>query len=273
MNSLMLNTDGVQIPQLGYGVWQVPADEAEQAVRTALKTGYRHVDTAAAYDNEEGVGRAVRESGLPREKVFVTTKLWNGDHGRAEAAFDESLARLGLDYVDLYLMHWPVPKQDKYVQAWKAMEKIYRDGRAKAIGVSNFTVETLTRLMNETDITPSINQIELHPYLQQREMRRFHEANGILTEAWSPLGQGKGLLDDPALKVLSDKHGKTPAQIVLRWQLQVGNVVIPKSVTPSRIAENIDVFGFILDTEDLAAIGAMNKGRRFGPDPDTFNMT
>lgn len=273
MNSLMLNTDGVQIPQLGFGVWQVSADDAEHAVATALRAGYRHVDTAAAYENEEGVGRAVRAAGLPREKVFVTTKLWNGDHGRAEQAFDESLARLGLDYVDLFLIHWPAPEQDRYVQAWRALEKIYRDGRVKAIGVSNFTVATLTRLMEETDITPSINQIELHPYFQQREMRAFHEANGILTEAWSPLGQGKGLLADPALRVLSEKYGKTPAQIVLRWHLQLGNVVIPKSVTPSRIEENIDVFGFILDTEDMAAIGAMNAGRRIGPDPDSFNLT
>nr|WP_157549891.1 aldo/keto reductase [Nonomuraea candida] len=271
MNSLMLSTTGVQIPQLGYGVWQVPAEEAEQAVSTALQAGYRHIDTAAAYGNEEGVGRAVRASGLPREKVFVTTKLWNGDHGRAEAAFDESLARLGLDYVDLFLIHWPVPAQDKYVQAWKEIEKVHRDGRARAIGVSNFTVATLTRLMEETEITPAINQIELHPYLQQREMRAFHEANGILTEAWSPIGQGKGLLNDPALAVLSGKYGKTPAQIVLRWHLQLGNVVIPKSVTPARIAENIDVFDFILDTEDMAAIGALNKGQRLGPDPETFN--
>jgi 2,5-diketo-D-gluconate reductase A len=273
MNSLMLNTDGVQIPQLGFGVWQVPADEAEQAVSTALEAGYRHIDTAAGYENEEGVGLAVRGCGLPREKVFVTTKLTNGDHGRAEEAFDESLTRLGLDYVDLFLIHWPVPKQDKYVQAWRAFEKIYRDGRAKAIGVSNFTVEALTRLMNETDITPSINQIELHPYFQQREMRAFHEANGILTEAWSPLGQGKGLLADPALAVLEEKYGRTPAQLVLRWHLQLGNVVIPKSVTPSRIKENINVFDFILDAEDMAAIGALNAGRRIGPDPDTFNLT
>ncbi|KAB8182697.1 aldo/keto reductase [Nonomuraea phyllanthi] len=272
MNSLMLNTDGVQIPQLGFGVWQVPADAAAQAVSTALKAGYRHIDTAAAYGNEEGVGQAVRDSELPRRKVFVTTKLWNADHDRAEAAFDECLARLGLDYVDLFLIHWPVPQQDRYVRAWKAMEKIYRDGRAKAIGTSNFTIDNLTRLMDETDLVPSINQIELHPYLQQHEMRAFHEANGILTEAWSPLGQGKGLLSDPALAVLSGKYGKTPAQIVLRWHLQLRNVVIPKSVTPSRIAENIDVFDFILDAEDMAAIGALNRGLRIGPDPATFNL-
>ncbi|GAA3688352.1 aldo/keto reductase [Nonomuraea antimicrobica] len=272
MNSLMLNTDGVQIPQLGYGVWQVPAEEAEQAVATAFKTGYRHVDTAAAYGNEEGVGRAVRGSGLPRAKIFVTTKLGNADHIRAAAAFDDCLARLGLDYVDLFLIHWPMPQHGKYVQAWRALEQLYRDGRVRAIGTSNFTVATLTRLMDETDITPAINQIELHPYLQQRELRAFHEANGILTEAWSPLGQGRGLLDDPALRVLSDKYGKTPAQIVLRWHLQLGNVVIPKSVTPTRIAENIDVFDFILDAEDIVAIGALNKGLRLGPDPETFNM-
>ncbi|TDD41758.1 aldo/keto reductase [Nonomuraea terrae] len=273
MNSLLLNTDGVQIPQLGYGVWQVPADEAEQAVGLALRAGYRHVDTAAAYGNEEGVGRAVRESERPREKVFVTTKLWNSDHDRAEAAFDESLERLGLDYVDLFLIHWPVPAQDKYVQAWRALEKIYRDGRAKAIGTSNFTIEALTRLMNETDITPSINQIELHPYFQQREMRAFHEANGILTEAWSPLGSGRGLLEDPALELLSRKCGRTPGQIVIRWHLQMGHVVIPKSVTPARIKENIGVFDFVLDQEDMAAISAMNRGQRLGADPNTFNMT
>ncbi|WP_207757040.1 aldo/keto reductase [Nonomuraea cypriaca] len=273
MNSLMLNTDGVQIPQLGFGVFQVPAGETEQLVATALRAGYRHVDTAAAYGNEEGVGRAVRAAERPRHKLFVTTKLWNADHTRAEEAFDESLARLGLDYVDLFLIHWPVPKQDRYVQAWRAMEKIYRDGRAKAIGTSNFTIPALTRLMEETDIIPCINQVELHPYFQQRELRAFHEANGILTEAWGPLGQGKGLLSDPALAVLSSKYCKTPAQIVLRWHLQLGNVVIPKSVTPSRIAENIDVFDFILDTEDMAAIGALNRGQRLGADPDTFNLT
>ncbi|NUW34100.1 aldo/keto reductase [Nonomuraea sp. SMC257] len=270
MNSLILTTDGVTIPQLGYGVWQVPADEAERAVTTAFEAGYRHVDTARIYDNEEGVGRAVRASGLAREEVFVTTKLWNDDHRRAEQALDESLARLGLDRVDLYLIHWPAPKQDAYVGAWRAMEKAHRDGRVRAIGVSNFTVEALTRLMDETGVTPSINQIELHPWLQQHELRAFHEANGILTEAWSPLGQGKGLLEEPALATLAAKHGRTPAQVVLRWHIQLGNVVIPKSVTPARIRENFDVFGFVLDDEDLAAIGALNADRRLGPDPATF---
>lgn len=268
MNTLRLYRDGVEIPQLGLGVWQVPDDEAERAVRTALEAGYRHIDTATLYRNEEGVGRAVRASGVPREKVFVTTKLWNSDHDRVEQAFDESLARLGMDYVDLYLIHWPAPKQNRYVQAWRGLEKIYKDGRARAIGVSNFTVATLTRLLDETDIIPCINQIELHPWFQQHELREFHDKNGILTEAWSPLGSGKGLLDDPALAVLAEKHGRTPAQIVLRWHIQIGNVVIPKSVTPSRIRENINVFDFILDHEDMAAIGAMNANRRLGPDPD-----
>src|SRR5690606_20483998 len=268
MNTLRLYRDGVEIPQLGLGVWQVPDDEAERAVRTALEAGYRHIDTATLYRNEEGVGRAVRASGVPREKVFVTTKLWNSDHDRVEQAFDESLARLGMDYVDLYLIHWPAPKQNRYVQAWRGLEKIYKDGRARAIGVSNFTVATLTRLLDETDIIPCINQIELHPWFQQHELREFHDKNGSLTEAWSPLGSGKGLLDDPALAVLAEKHGRTPAQIVLRWHIQIGNVVIPKSVTPSRIRENINVFDFILDHEDMAAIGAMNANRRLGADPD-----
>ncbi|MEU8147322.1 aldo/keto reductase [Nonomuraea sp. NPDC048901] len=272
MNSLLLNSDGVQVPQLGFGVWQVPSDEAEQVVTAALETGYRHIDTASAYGNEEGVGRAVRASGIPREKLFVTTKLFNNDHERAEEAFDESLSRLGLDYVDLYLIHWPVPSRNKYLQAWRGLEKIYRQGRAKAIGVSNFTIETLTRVIDEADIVPSINQIELHPYFQQRALREFHEANGILTEAWSPLGQGKGLLGDPALAVLAEKHGKTPAQIVLRWHIQLGNVTIPKSVTPARIKENSEVFDFVLDTEDMAAIGALTKqDGRIGPDPETFS--
>lgn len=271
MNSLLLNTNGVHMPQLGFGVWRVPDDEAEQAVTLALRAGYRSIDTAKLYDNEEGVGRALANSDVRREKLFVATKLWNADHGRAEQAFEESLARLGLDYLDLYLIHWPVPAQDKYVQAWKSLERLYQDGRARAIGVCNFGVEHLRRLLEETSIAPALNQIELHPYFQQKELRAFHEANGILTEAWSPLGQGRGLLGDPALATLAAKHGRTPAQIVLRWHIQLGTIVIPKSTTPERIKENIDVFQFILDPEDMAAIGALNSGVRFGPDPAGFN--
>ncbi|MFI6318456.1 aldo/keto reductase [Nonomuraea sp. NPDC050556] len=271
MNTLLLNTNGVQIPQLGFGVWRVPDDEAATAVSAALKAGYRSIDTATLYQNEAGVGRALAGSAVPREKLFITTKLWNSDHDRVEAAFEGSLKLLGLDYLDLYLIHWPVPEQDRYVEAWRGLERLFKDGRVRAIGVSNFTVGNLERLMEETQIVPSINQIELHPNFPQAEVRAFHEANGILTEAWSPLGQGKGLLEEPALGTLAAKHGRTPAQIVLRWHIQLGNVVIPKSVTPSRIRENIDVFEFTLDPEDMAAIGALNTDTRLGPDPATFN--
>lgn len=264
--------NGVRMPQLGFGVWQVPDDEAERAVATALAAGYRSIDTAEAYQNEAGVGRALRASGLPREEVFVTTKLPNWRHHEAATALKERLARLGLDYVDLYLIHWPVPRQDRYLQAWKELERLHADGLARAIGVSNFAVEHLRRLLDEADVVPVINQIELHPYFQQAELRAFHAEHGILTEAWSPLGQGprSGLLDDPVLARIAAKHGKTPAQVVLRWHLQLGNVVIPKSVTPARIRENIDVFDFALDEADLAEIAALDRGTRIGPDPRTF---
>ncbi|WP_037578638.1 aldo/keto reductase [Phaeacidiphilus oryzae] len=272
MDFVTLN-DGRTMPQLGFGVWQVEDDAAEAAVSTALEVGYRSIDTARIYGNEEGVGRALKSSGIAREELFVTTKLWNSDQGRDEAlaAFDASLQRLGLDYVDLYLIHWPVPSRDLYVDSWKAMEEILASGRAKTIGVSNFTVETLDRLTAETSVVPAVNQIELHPYLQQGEMRAKNASLGIATEAWSPLGQGKGLLEDPVLAELAAKHGRSPAQIVLRWHLQLGNVVIPKSVTPSRIKENFDVFGFALDDEDLRALSALERGERFGSDPATMN--
>ncbi|MDQ1288199.1 MAG: 2,5-diketo-D-gluconate reductase [Actinomycetota bacterium] len=272
MQILTLN-NGVQMPQLGFGVWQVPDDEAQQAVSTALEAGYRSIDTAKLYFNEEGVGRALRASGIPRDQVFVTTKLWNDEHDYETAlrAFDASLARLGLDVLDLYLIHWPCPAQDRYVEAWRALEKLYSDGRVRAIGVSNFTVETLRRLFDETGVVPAVNQIELSPELAQSELRAFHTEHGIATEAWSPLGSGKGLLDHPLLARLGAKHGRTPAQIVLRWHVQIGNVVIPKSVTPSRIAENIKIFDFSLDDEDLAAIATLDSGRRIGPDPASFN--
>lgn len=265
--------NGVEMPQLGFGVWQVPDAEAETAVAAALEAGYRSIDTAAAYGNEEGTGRAIAASGIPREDLFVTTKLWNTDHGYDSAlrAFDASLSKLGLDHVDLYLIHWPTPARGRYVDTYRAFEKLYAEGRVRAIGVSNFEREHLEHLIAETSVVPAVDQIELHPHLQQRAAREYHAQQGIATEAWSPLGQGKGLLEVPAIVAIAQKHGRTPAQVVLRWHIQLGNVVIPKSVTPSRIKENIDVFGFSLDTEDLAAISALDEGRRLGPDPATLN--
>jgi diketogulonate reductase-like aldo/keto reductase len=270
--SLTLN-DGVQIPQLGFGVFQVPPEETQRAVETALQVGYRHIDTAAAYRNEEGVGRAIAASGIPREELFVTTKLWNADHGYEEAlrAFDASARRLGLDVVDLYLIHWPVPSRDRYVEAWRGMERLRADGRVRSIGVSNFQPSHLRRLFDETEVVPSVNQIELHPYLQQWDLRRFHADHGIATEAWSPLAQG-AVLDDPVIVDIARAHGKTSAQVVLRWHLQLGNIVIPKSVTPARIAENIDVFDFELTDEEMTEIEYLDRGERTGPDPDTFDV-
>ncbi|WP_277724211.1 MULTISPECIES: aldo/keto reductase [Streptomyces] len=265
--------NGVEMPQLGFGVWQVPDDEAQTSVAQALEAGYRSIDTAAIYGNEEGTGRAIAASGLAREDLFVTTKLWNSDQGYDSTlqAFDTSLAKLGLDYLDLYLIHWPMPAREKYVDTYKAFEKLLADGRVRAIGVSNFLPEHLERLIGETSVLPAVNQIELHPHLQQHASRELHAEQGIATEAWSPLGSGKGILEIPAIVAIAQKHGRTPAQVVLRWHLQLGNVVIPKSVTPSRIKENIDVFGFSLDTEDLAAISALNEDRRLGSDPADVN--
>ncbi|MEU6347590.1 aldo/keto reductase [Streptomyces sp. NPDC046977] len=265
--------NGITMPQLGFGVWQVPDDEAAVAVAAALEAGYRSIDTAALYRNERGTGRAVAASGIAREDLFVTTKVWKTDlgHDNALRAFDASLDKLGLDYVDLYLIHWPSPARGLYLETWRALEKIHADGRARAIGVSNFPVAQLQHLLDEGTVVPAVNQIELHPNLPQAELRAFGAAHGIATEAWSPLGQGRGLLDEPALAALAAKHGKSPAQIVLRWHLQLGNVVIPKSVTPARIKENIDVFGFELDAGDLAAIDALDNGGRLGPDPMAFN--
>ncbi|MCA1218095.1 aldo/keto reductase [Streptomyces sp. 8L] len=261
------------MPQLGFGVWQVPDDEATAAVGTAIEAGYRSIDTAAVYGNEEGTGKGIAASGVARDELFVTTKLWNAEQGHDTTlrAFDASLKRLGLDYVDLYLIHWPTPAKGLYVDTFKAFEKILADGGARAIGVSNFLPEHLEVLAGETSVVPAVNQIELHPHLQQAEARALHASRGIVTEAWSPLGQGKGLLEVPTVAAIAHKHGRTPAQVVLRWHLQLGNVVIPKSVTPSRIRENIDVFGFELDDDDLAAFAALDEGRRLGGHPAEVN--
>jgi 2,5-diketo-D-gluconate reductase A len=264
--------NGVQIPQFGFGVFQIEPGQTAEVVRTAFDAGYRHIDTAQGYGNEEGVGKAVRESGLPREEVFVTTKLINNRHGHDEAiaALDESLQKLGLDYVDLYLIHWPRPHADRYVETWRAFEKILSDGKACSIGVSNFQVPHLERLAAETGTVPSVNQIELHPLLQQSQLRDYHREHGIATEAWSPIGKGRDLLRDERIVALGEKYAKSPAQIVLRWQIQLDHIVFPKSVTPSRIRENIDVFDFELGDDDMATIGELDSGTRLGPDPDRF---
>jgi 2,5-diketo-D-gluconate reductase A len=265
--------DGIEIPQLGFGVFQVPPDDTEEVVGQAFEAGYRHIDTAAAYRNEKGVGKAVANSGIPREEIFVTTKLWNSSQGFDSAleTFDKSLGRLGMDYVDLYLIHWPVPSQDRFVETWRAFERIHGEGRAKTIGVSNFRIEDLERLEAETDIRPTVNQVELHPQLQQGELRSWLGDHGIAAEAWSPLAQG-AVLGDDTIGGIASAYGKTTAQIILRWHLQLGNVVIPKSVTPQRIRENFDIFDFELSEQEMDAIGALDRGKRTGPDPGTFAL-
>jgi len=263
--------DGVEIPQLGFGVFQVPPAETQSVVETALEIGYRHIDTAAAYGNEPGVGAAIEASGLSREDVFITTKLWNSEQGYdlTLRAFERSLAALGTDYVDLYLIHWPVPSGDRYLETWHAFERIMREGGSRTIGVSNFRIEDLERLESEADVRPTVNQVELHPRLQQRQLRTWHEQHGVATEAWSPLAQA-GVLDEPGIETIAGNHGRTPAQVVLRWHLQLGNVVIPKSVTPERIHENIKIFDFELSQDDLDTIAQLDAGSRIGPDPGTF---
>lgn len=263
--------DGNRIPQLGFGVFQVPQEDTAEAVAHALRTGYRSIDTAAAYGNEEGVRAAVQNSGLDRDEVFITTKLSNDDHGRGPArrAFDQSLDRLGGDYIDLYLIHWPVPSRNKYLETWETLCGLREDGRVRSIGVSNFQIEHLERIIDATGVMPAVNQIELHPRLQQPELRHFHAEHGIATEAWSPLGKGQ-FLDDPVIEEIASGHGHTPAQVVLRWHIQLGNVVIPKSVTPSRIEENIQVFDWDLGPDEMNRLAELDRAERTGPDPDTF---
>jgi diketogulonate reductase-like aldo/keto reductase len=264
--------DGRAIPQLGFGVFLVPPDEAAGAVSHALKTGYRSIDTAAMYRNEQGVGDAIVASGLSRDEVFVTTKLWPSayEHDRAMRGSERSLGELGTDHIDLYLLHWPAPALDRYIEAWKALGELRAGGRALSIGVSNFQPEHLQRVISATSVAPAVNQVELHPRFQQRELRSFHAEHGILTEAWSPLGRGK-ILDDPVVTGIAASLHRTPAQVVLRWHLQLGNIVIPKSVTPARIEENFDVFGFELSDADIDAINGLDDpDGRIGPDPATF---
>jgi len=266
--NLRLN-DGRDIPQLGLGVYKVPDAEAARVVEVAIDAGYRHIDTATLYNNERGVGDGVRASGVPRDEVFVTTKVWDDDHGfdKTRRAFDTSLELLGFDYVDLYLIHWPVPSTDLFVETWRALEAIKADGRALSIGVSNFAPHHIDRLLDETDTVPAINQVELHPWLPQQQVRDYDASHGIRTEAWSPLARGR-LIGDRVLDSIAAKHDRSPAQVVIRWHLQLGNVVIPKSVTASRIVENFQVFDFELDTADLAAIAGLESGTRTGMDPD-----
>ncbi len=249
-------SDGHEIPQLGLGVYKVADAAAADLVASAIDSGYRHIDTAALYDNEAGVGKGIRASGVPREELFVTTKLWNDRHDDALRAFDESLDRLGLDYVDLYLIHWPVPEQDQYLEAWDALLQLREQGRSRSIGVSNFEPGQIDRLVKHSDVLPVINQVELHPWRQQEEVRGYDTSMGILTQSWSPLARGR-VATDETLIALGAKHGKTAAQVVLRWHLQLGLVVIPKSNSLERVRENADVFDFTLDSEDMAAIAAL----------------
>lgn len=266
--------DGVSIPQLGFGVFQVPPEETQQIVEEALRVGYRHLDTAALYGNEEGVGAAVAASGIPRGDLFITTKLWNADQGydTTLGAFERSLERLGLSQVDLYLIHWPMPKEDRYMDTWRAFERILSEEGSRSIGVSNFRIEDLRRLSEQADRQPSVNQVELHPYLQQVELRNWHADHGIVTEAWSPLTRGSALADE-RIQEVADRHNRTAAQTILRWHIQIGDVVIPKSVTPHRIRENFDIFDFTLSDEDLAALAELDDADgRIGPDPARFKL-
>lgn len=262
--------DGNSIPQLGYGVWQIEDNGAADAVGTALEAGYRHIDTASIYGNEVGVGRGIAASSVPREDIFLTTKLWNSDQGfeKAIAALDASLERLGTDYVDLYLIHWAMPQQGTYLESWRALIELKKQGKVRSIGVSNFPQAQLREIIADTSVTPAIHQIELHPYFSQEDMRAVHSEFGIATEAWSPLGQGGEILKDPVIVEIAGKHGISPAQAVLAWHLAKGIVAIPKSVTPARIAENFAAANVTLDAADIAAIDGLTRADgRIGPDP------
>lgn len=268
--SLELN-DGNEIPQLGFGVFQVDPEKTTEAVLQALRTGYRLIDTAAIYGNEAEVADAIARSGLERSEVFITTKVWNDDQGRERTmrAFGRSLDRLSSDWVDLYLIHWPAPAQDRYVETWQTMCRLREEGRARSIGVSNFLPEHIERIVEATGVAPAVNQVELHPWLQQRELRGFHTQHQIVTESWSPLGRG-ALLDDQAVRDVAAQTGRTPAQVLLRWNVQLGCVVIPRSVRPARIEENAQIFDFELDQDQMEAITRLDREQRIGPDPARF---
>jgi 2,5-diketo-D-gluconate reductase A len=271
--TLTLNS-GTTIPQLGFGVFKVDPVETQRVVEDALAVGYRHIDTATGYNNEKEVGAAIRASGIPRDEIFLTTKLRNDHHksGDVDGAFERSLDALDLGHIDLYLIHWPMPANDRFVDTWKHFEAFAAQGRAKAIGVSNFRIPDLERLAAETGTVPAVNQVELHPIFQQRELRAYHDAHGILTESWGPLGQGKyDLFGTPAIQQIAAAHGVQPAQVVLRWHLQIGNIVIPKSNSKERMAQNFDLFGFELSDDELAAIAALDEDRRVGGDPSNNN--
>jgi len=272
---IMLN-NGQTIPQLGFGVFLVEPDETVAAVSTALQTGYRHIDTAEGYGNEKEVGEAIRKSGLDRADVFVTSKLDNSSHRPDDArrAFDASLDALGFDYLDLFLIHWPLPTRydGDFVSTWRTLEEFYRDGRARSIGVSNFQAHHLRRLHTETEVRPAVNQFECHPYLTQDDLRAFCGEHQIAVEGWAPLARGGELLADPEIGTIAERAGKTPAQVVLRWHIERGDIIFPKSVTPARIRENFDIFDFELSSEEVATITALNRNERTGPDPDKFDM-
>ncbi|HHY0861829.1 TPA: 2,5-didehydrogluconate reductase DkgA [Yersinia enterocolitica] len=263
--------DGNLMPQLGLGVWQASIEETQLAVSKALEVGYRSIDTAAIYKNEEGVGQALQSAHVARDELFITTKLWNSDQDNPQQALEESLKKLQLDYVDLYLIHWPDPTQDRYVSAWRELIALKEQGLIRSIGVCNFNIPHLQRLIDEIGVAPAVNQIELHPLLQQRQIHAWNATHHIATESWSPLAQGgDGVFDQTVIRQLAQKYSKTPAQIVIRWHLDSGLIVIPKSVTPARIRENFEVFDFKLHKDELTAISKLDSGKRLGPDPDVF---